>query len=130
MDRSDAIRLARQLRKNSTKAEKSMWFQLRKRRFHNLKFTRQFPIEWKVDSEKSNFFIVDFHCHQYKLVIELDGKYHNKEEVKLRDQERSEILRGMGYNIIRFKNEVVETDIESAKLRLWKFKSSIKTPPY
>ena len=71
-----------------------------------MKFTRQFPIEWKVDSEKSNFFIVDFHCHQYKLVIELDGKYHNKEEVKLRDRERSEILRGMGYNIIRFKNEV------------------------
>ena len=114
MQRSDAIRVAHIW----LTIEKMLWFQLRARRFHTLKFNRQFPIEWKKDNNQSNFFIVDFHCHEYRLIIEVDGQYHSKPEVKLRDQERSEILQSMGYNIIRFNNEQIEKDINSVKDRL------------
>ena len=37
--------LARNLRKNQTDAEQVLWFQLRRKRFLNYKFRRQFPIE-------------------------------------------------------------------------------------
>ena len=48
MNRSDAVKLARQLRKNSIKPELKIWEEVRNRRLNGLKFTRQFPIEFKL----------------------------------------------------------------------------------
>jgi very-short-patch-repair endonuclease len=82
MNRADAIRLARELRKNSTKAERQFWFYVRNRRFHGYKFTRQIPIEFKLYDNKANFFIADFYCHHFRLIVEIDGDYHQKPEIK------------------------------------------------
>lgn len=56
-----------------TAAEKALWEQLRARRFLNLKFRRQHPI---FD------FIADFYCHEHKLIVEVDGKYHGEDNVE------------------------------------------------
>jgi uroporphyrinogen-III synthase len=48
------------------------------------KIRRQHPI---------NEFIVDFFCDQLKLVIELNGDYHNIPEIKERDEEREYMLK-------------------------------------
>ena len=42
-----------------------------------------------------------------RLIIELDGDYHNQEEQKQKDEVRTEVLRLNGLKIIRFKNEEV-----------------------
>lgn len=107
MNRADAIRLARQLRKNSTKAEKEFWFYVRNRRFHGHKFTRQFPIEFKLYDNRLNFFIADFYCHQFRLVVEIDGDYHHRPEIKRYDEDREKIINAMGYHVMRFDNDQV-----------------------
>ena len=99
---SDSFTKAQFLRRNETKAEKLLWEKLRNNQLEGLKFRRQHPV---------NIYIADFYCHKFKLIIELDGDYHNQEEQKQKDEVRTEVLRLNGLKIIRFKNEEVERDI-------------------
>ena len=99
---SDSFTKAQFLRRNETKAEKLLWEKLRNNQLEGLKFRRQHPV---------NIYIADFYCHKFKLIIELDGDYHDQEEQKQKDEVRTEVLRLNGLKIIRFKNEEVEQDI-------------------
>ena len=99
---SDSFSKAQFLRRNETIAEKLLWEKLRNNQLGGLKFRRQHPV---------NIYIADFYCHKFKLIIELDGDYHNQEEQKQKDEVRTEVLRLNGLKIIRFKNEEVEQDI-------------------
>ena len=59
---------ARQLRNNSTPPERHFWNALRKMPFYKTtKFNRQKPL---------GEYIVDFYCHEHRLVIEIDGDTH------------------------------------------------------
>ncbi len=108
---------AREMRKNPTPAEKLMWSSLRSRKFHNKKFNRQFIIKHGGFITSEHYFIADFHCHEHKLIIEIDGDIH-LEQVEY-DKIREEILIELGYKIVRFKNEEVLTNISAVfnKLR-------------
>ncbi|MBT7041693.1 MAG: DUF559 domain-containing protein, partial [Bacteroidetes bacterium] len=55
------------------------------------------------DSTQPEFYIVDFYCAEYKLIIELDGKIHDFQMEY--DQDREAVLKNLGYRIIRFKNK-------------------------
>ena len=101
----DILHFARELRKNQTPAEQFFWEKVRNRRFMGKKFTRQFIIEHSDIQGDKSFFIADFHCREKRLVVELDGNIH-KEQVEY-DRMREEILREMGFVIIRFRNEEV-----------------------
>ena len=107
---------ARQLRKDQTEAEKFVWHRLRNRRFQGIKFTRQFILSYKDHKLQSQYFIVDFYCHEYCLVIEIDGIYHEFQLAE--DKERDEILRLMGFTIIRFSNEDVLNNWKEVALAL------------
>ncbi len=63
MEQSVLRQRARDLRKNSTDAERHLWYYLRANRL-GFKFKRQVPI---------GEFIVDFVCLEKRLIIELDG---------------------------------------------------------
>lgn len=95
--------LAKQLRHRMTQAEILMWDQLKNKQFKGYKFRRQHPI---------HYFIVDFYCHALKLVVEIDGKYHESEEQKKEDLNRTELLQFQGLKIIRFSNEEVMSDMD------------------
>jgi very-short-patch-repair endonuclease len=101
---AEFIRRARELRRNQTKIEDLLWRNIRGRKFCNKKFNRQFPIIYQYD-KKAHYFIVDFYCHEHKLIIELDGGYHSIPEQKEYDAWRTEILENLGLRVIRFKNE-------------------------
>ena len=58
-----------------------------------------------------------------KLIIEVDGKDHNKKEQKEKDLTREEILVESGFRIIRFTNDEVVNNIESV---LKKIKNELK----
>ena len=93
---------AEELRKRMTKAELVLWEELRGKRFMDLKFRRQHPIDR---------FFVDFYCHKYKLIIELDGSIHNLPEVAENDKNREEELRDLGLYILRFTNDEVLVNV-------------------
>ncbi len=57
-------------------------------------------------------FIVDFYCPQANLIIECDGRKHDKEKDKWRDF----LLSSEGFKIVRFKNEDIRDNL-SAVLR-------------
>jgi very-short-patch-repair endonuclease len=67
--------ISRDLRKNSTEAEKILWEALRRKNFDGKKFYRQYVIFHDITGRET-FFVSDFYCHSEKLIIELDGKYH------------------------------------------------------
>jgi len=94
----DIRQKARQLRKNSTDAERKLWQHLRSRQFGRWKFRRQFPV---------GQYIVDFVCIDLKLIIEIDGSQHAEQIIY--DSKRTSFLQSKGYRVVRFwNNEVLE----------------------
>ncbi|RME92394.1 MAG: tRNA uridine-5-carboxymethylaminomethyl(34) synthesis GTPase MnmE [Bacteroidetes bacterium] len=89
---------AGEMRKEQTPAEKLLWERLRKRQVAGHKFLRQHII---------GTFIADFYCAEKKLVIEVDGAYHQLPEVKLSDEQRTAVLEANGCRVLRFSNEQV-----------------------
>lgn len=92
---------AQLLRKNSTVAEKNLWFNLRNNNL-GVKFRRQVPL--------SNY-IVDFVCMEKRLIIEVDGGQH--QENLAYDQKRTTELEAMGFKVIRFWNNEILQQIDS-----------------
>ncbi len=66
-----------------------------------MKFRRQHPV---------GRFILDFYCHEYLLIVEVDGGIHELQTERY--QMRTEWLQQQGYRVIRFKNEEVISNIE------------------
>ncbi len=111
-----AIRIARKLRKEQTEAEILFWSEVRKRKFHGLKFQRQLPIFFEYYGKK-RFFIADFYCCEKHLVVEIDGGIH---EVQVDyDRIRTEIMEVQNkLNVIRFSNNEVLNNIPYVLARL------------
>ena len=86
----------RELRQESTEAEKLLWKELRNRKLNGLKFRRQHPLDK---------FIADFYCNEKKLVVELDGSIHDGKINKDYDKSRTAMLEGLNVIVLRFKNE-------------------------
>lgn len=113
-----AKEIARKLRREQTDAEKLLWEKLRNRNFLDLKFTRQHPIYYFKDDMKK-FFIADFFCNELKLIIELDGKIHENQEDY--DEAREEILYTKKMVILRFRNEEIKENINTALIKIKRF---------
>jgi very-short-patch-repair endonuclease len=94
---------AKENRQNLTEAENKLWQELRNKKLAGNKFRRQHPIEG---------YIPDFVCIEKRLVVEVDGEYHNEEEQKRIDEFRAKTLRKNGYRLIRFTNEEVLQKID------------------
>ena len=110
--------LARKLRKNQTASEKVLWGELRNRKLAGFKFLRQHPIIYEY-YKKPYFFIADFYCAERVLVVELDGKIHDFQKEK--DYQRDLIIKGMGLEVLRIKNEELE-NIELVKEKIVAFR--------
>ncbi|MCJ7496888.1 MAG: endonuclease domain-containing protein [candidate division Zixibacteria bacterium] len=89
------------LRKNSTKAERMLWKNLRTKQMEGFKFRRQEPI---------GNYVVDFVCFEKRIVIEVDGGQHVREVIK--DKQREKWLKKQGFKILRFWNNEVLRNIE------------------
>jgi len=94
----------KELRQESTEAEKSLWAELRNRKLNGLKFRRQHPFDK---------FIVDFYCNEKKLVVELDGGVHDEKINIEYDEARTAMLAGLNVIVLRFKNEEVTNDLKA-----------------
>jgi len=98
----EIFKRANELRKNQTETEKKLWSALRRKQLKGKRFRRQHPVD---------IFIVDFYCHESKLVIEVDGGIHKETEQKEYDIGRSHELGKHGLKIIRFTNEQIQNNL-------------------
>lgn len=103
--------LAKKLRKQFTDTERLLWQHLRAKQIEGLKFRRQQPI---------GRYIVDFVCFEKKLIIELDGGQHTQSEQRQKDIERDKWFEGQGYNLLRFWDNEVLTNIRGVLEEIWK----------
>ncbi|MCX2574801.1 endonuclease domain-containing protein [Pedobacter sandarakinus] len=91
------------LRKTQTDAENLIWQSLRNRKVLGFKFRRQHPLDK---------YIADFYCYEAKLVIEIDGGIHDQNENAEHDKNRTYELEELGITIIRFTNEMVNSNLD------------------
>lgn len=96
-------RYVKKLRSNQTDVEKMLWKKLRNRQVYGVKFRRQQPI---------GKYIVDFVSFEEKIIIGLDGGYHNKDTNRIKDRERTKWLEKEGYTVLRFWNKDILKDLE------------------
>ena len=82
-------------RNHPTEAEALLWKYLRAESL-GMPFKRQHVI---------GDYIVDFVCLPAKLIIELDGGYHQILQQQVEDAQRTEWLESKGYRVLRFTNE-------------------------
>lgn len=68
----------------------------------NIEYIKQHPLV-----TDQNFFFADIFIPSIGLVVELDGLYHKDKRVKNRDKWRSDIIRKMGYKVVRYDNDNV-----------------------
>ena len=88
----------RKMRSAPTDAEHRLWQLLRAHRFAGCKFRRQVPINW---------YIADFVCFAFRLIVEVDGGQHGK----TRDGRRDAFLRSRGFHVLRvWNNEIFENE--------------------
>ncbi|MFT4092081.1 MAG: DUF559 domain-containing protein [Niabella sp.] len=102
---------ARELRDKATHAENILWGYLRTKP-HGVKFRRQHPYA---------IYILDFYCHSLKLVIEVDGSIHFREDIKENDIIRQKGLEDDGLQVLRFTNAEVEKHLENVIVKIEEF---------
>ncbi|HEV7254816.1 MAG TPA: endonuclease domain-containing protein [Mesorhizobium sp.] len=74
---------------------------------------------WRIPVEGTHFrkqarlgpYVADFLSHRLKLVIEVDGAYHDDPAQRQRDEARTQWLRDQGYRVLRFTNDQVKGDL-------------------
>ena len=93
---------ARKMRDFPTESEKILWEQIKTKQLGD-KFRQQHLI---------GDFIADFVCLSKRLIIEVDGKYHETDEQQVLDEERTKQLNDLGFEVIRFKNEEILGNID------------------
>ncbi len=104
------------MRRELTAAERRLWYALRAERLEGAKFRRQVVI---------GPYIADFACRLPKmLVVEVDGETHAGRETY--DRARTNELKVRGYEVMRFTNSDVMTNLDGVLLTILQ---DLQTPP-
>ena len=94
------------MRQTANAPEQAAWQTLRKLRGHGFPVKRQYPV---------GSYIADFAIHRAKLVIEIDGGIHEREDIAMRDEMRQREIEALGWRVLR----VSADEARSADL-LWR----------
>ncbi|TLM93080.1 endonuclease domain-containing protein [Hymenobacter jeollabukensis] len=93
----------RELRRNLTPAEATLWKALQGGQLAGRKFRRQHSV---------GPYILDFYCPSERLVVELDGAGHYNVIGAAHDAVRTAYLNGVGIQVLRFENKLVFGQLE------------------
>jgi very-short-patch-repair endonuclease len=99
------MKTARRLRSNATKAERHLW-RLIRRKVTGVKFRRQHRI---------GSFIVDFYSPQIRMVVEVDGDYHDSPEQQECDRYRQSLIEEYDVAFVRMANREVLDSAQAPK---------------
>ena len=85
-----------------TRAEACLWKYALRASGLGVPFRRERPI---------GRYIADFVCLPLKLVIEVDGVTHLYEETQIKDAQKDKDLKEMGFEVLRFDDNVILNNI-------------------
>ena len=112
------LQRAKELRQEMTEEETILWYHLRTNKLGGFHFRRQQIIDG---------FIIDFYCHAADLILEIDGKIHERQMAY--DEERSKVLSARRMRIMRIKNEDIHNDLEKVLSRILTACQNPSAPP-
>ncbi len=113
------LEIRRKLRADSTLVEEVLWQVIRNRKLGGLKFKRQHSI---------GNYVVDFYCAEKRLIVELDGEYHNSPNQRKKDMLRDQNLKEMNFRVLRIANKEVIYDLEKVKTLLLSYLTPDPSP--
>ncbi len=87
---------AKILKKNMTKEERHLWYD----------FLRIYPVRFLRQKVVDNY-IVDFYCHEARLIIELNGSQHYEGKGLLNDKIRTESLEERNLTVLHIPNNEI-----------------------
>lgn len=93
---------AEQLKSHFFPAEKLLWDYLKDGKL-GAEFKRRHP---------ASLYVLDFYCHELKMVVEIEDTLHHLEDNKAKNPEREKALADMGIEMMRFTNREILTDVE------------------
>ena len=84
-----------------TKEEKRLWYD----------FLKNYPVRFLKQKVIDNY-IVDFYCHDARLVIEIDGSQHYEETAMIKDNIRTEKIESRNLTVIRIPNVCINKNFK------------------
>lgn len=93
---------AKRMRACPTEAESTLWLHLQQSRMGK-PFRRQYIVGDNI---------ADFACLPAKLVVEVDGAYHDDIRQQYHDQSRTHEIEQLGFQVVRFTNDDVLTRLD------------------
>jgi very-short-patch-repair endonuclease len=97
------VRLARQMHEKPTPTEAALWNRLK---------GQQLGVPF-LSQECMLGYIVDFYCPPAKLVVEVDGPYHQTAERRAYDSIKDRALRRRGLVVLRLSSDLSTSDAVS-----------------
>ena len=98
-----------------TKEERHLWYD----------FLRSYPVRF-LRQKVIDDYIVDFYCHQARLIVELDGSQHYEEKGLLKDKIRTEKIESRNLTVIRIPNNEVNNNFTGVCEYIdWRVKESL-----
>jgi very-short-patch-repair endonuclease len=116
----EKLALAKLFRSNPTPEEARCWLWLRRRGIGGWHFRRQQVVEG---------FIVDFFCAKLRLVIELDGAFHDDPDAVEYDRYRDEVLVARRLKVERIRNAELTPDRLRQVIDERQHELSVEPPP-
>ena len=104
------------LRRTETPTERMLWKRLKGKQLDGHRFRQQHGY---------GPYVLDFYCPELRLCIELDGEIHEDENVKKKDEDRTNFLNQNRIFVLRFRNEEVEQDMNGVLSRIREFINNI-----
>jgi len=90
------------------------------------KYLEKYKIEGWVYNYSFSIYSLDFAFPEWKLDVEIDGKTHLNEKVKLKDKRRDDFLNKKGWSVIRFTTKEVRENIYNCINKVLKIINSEK----
>ncbi|WP_417513019.1 endonuclease domain-containing protein [Minwuia sp.] len=97
------------LRRNQTEAERLLWSRLRGKQVDGARFRRQVPL---------GRYTADFCSFERRVVIELDGGQHAKQQVH--DEIRTRWMEAEGFVVLRYWNRSVFEQLDDVLSEIFK----------
>ena len=84
-----------------TKEERRLWYD----------FLKSYPIRF-LRQKVIDHYVVDFYCHQARLIVELDGSQHYTNDQQQYDISRTEQLQKHNLLVIRISNKEIRENFD------------------
>jgi len=113
--------------------EKSFFWKLRNEiveKGHALFVHHEHPVWYFSEKGERRCIRPDFIIHgntdQVRVVVEIDGVQHQKKDARIHDHMRDSTLKDLGYTILRFTSDEINSDIGRCISRVSKVLYSVK----